>query len=107
MGNPIPGDARQAVYARDMGTCIRCGCSGSDIHHRMRRREGKHALSNLILLCAPDHREVHANPAWARERGLIVSVHAKSVQDVPVWTFAGPVILHDDGTASPAEREWL
>ena len=69
----IPTKVRKAVRFRDFDRCVSCSSgSASDIHHRMRRREGGHALSVIILLCRTCHEKAHANPTWARERGIIV-----------------------------------
>lgn len=97
MSNPIPAGARNSIYERDMFTCVRCGLAGSEIHHRKRRREGGHGLENMILLCSVCHRTAHQNPAWAREKGLIVSVHVDDVSTVPLHTFSGWVRLNPDG----------
>lgn len=101
MSNPIPTDARQAVYERERYACIRCGMTGAEIHHRKRRREGGHGLENMILLCSGCHRQAHANPAWARQQGLIVSVHANNVSEEPIRTYGGWFTLNADGTTTP------
>lgn len=77
----IPAAARRAVLARD-GACWICGDDEYDVHHRQRRREGGHAISNLVALCREHHAVAHAHPREARIWGLIV----------PTW---------DDPTTSP------
>lgn len=108
MSNEIPGSTRLKVYARDGRQCLRCGVPGTEIQHRMRRREGGHALWNLVLMCHNCHqRWAHANPAAAREQGWIISVHQHEPWNVPVKTFFGWVILTEDGqiTAVPGPGE--
>lgn len=97
MGNAIPTQVRKDVRARDNDQCVVCGGRGTDLHHRQRRRDGGHARTNIILLCRDDHAKVHANPEWARERGLIVSAYSDSARYVPVRTFAGWVLLDPFG----------
>lgn len=97
MPNAIPTKTRQQVIERDENRCFRCGMTGTEIQHRKRRREGGHALSNLIRICSSCHRWVHANPARATEDGYTVSSYADP-QDFPVTRWDGAkVLLHDDG----------
>lgn len=70
---------RRAVFERADGECearVDVGCSGAceQIHH-VGGRVGPdpHRLDNLLGVCAACHRLIHANPAWARERGLMRS----------------------------------
>ena len=70
--------ARRAVYVRSQGLCeARCcdGCTGQyeQAHHRRRRSQGGNDTpANLVAICGPCHDWTHANPARARELGLIV-----------------------------------
>lgn len=100
-GNAIPTKAREVVRQRDSGICQRCGMGAGHLHHRVRRREGGHGYEILVSLCPTCHGWVHANPKQATERGFIVSTHEKNPESVPVRTYAGPVLLNTDGTASP------
>ena len=96
----IPTAARKAVRERDLERCVRCSSADAhDIHHRMRRRDGGHALSNMVLLCRFDHEWVHANPAKAREHGFIVSAWG-DVLDSPIKSFRGWVVLDNEGGLS-------
>jgi hypothetical protein len=78
----IPDGARATVAARSGGRCElgleAAGCTGAatDVHHRQRRREGGHAVVNLLHLCRGCHTWVTEHPAAARELGAIVSVYA-------------------------------
>lgn len=95
---PIPTKVRVAVDERDNRQCARCGAAGREIHHRMRRREGGHALSNTILLCGACHRWAHANVMAARAVGLIIPTWSQQpATDIPVTTFYGTVTLDDEG----------
>lgn len=98
MSNEIPSAVRRKVNDRDEMRCVACGSIGSEIQHRMRRREGGHRLSNLIRVCSVDHRTIHANPAWALEFGLTVSaVFDQDPSLVPVLTYRGWTLFDDEG----------
>jgi hypothetical protein len=93
---------RHAVYERDGGQCVRCGCPGTEVSHRKRRREGGHKMSNCALACGPCHRGwAHQNPRAAMETGFMISVHGPDPQTVPLKTFYGWVLLTDDGQITP------
>lgn len=78
--------------------CQACGAIGSEIQHRMRRREGGHRKSNLIRVCSIDHRAIHANPARALERGYTVSaVMNADPSQIPVHSYRGWVLYDDAG----------
>lgn len=98
VSNEIPTATRRKVNDRDEMRCQVCGAIGSEIQHRVRRREGGHRLSNLIRVCSFDHRAIHANPGWALERGFTLS----AVIDVdpsqsPVHTYRGWALFDDEG----------
>lgn len=93
----IPTSTRKKVRRRDGDQCGRCGCPGTEIQHRMRRREGGHSPSNLALMCNTCHRWAHANPEEARQAGWVVPTYADPA-DVPMLTFSGWVLLSDDYT---------
>lgn len=98
MANEIPADVRRTVNARDDARCQICGAIGTEIQHRIRRREGGHRLSNLIRVCSTDHRALHANPAWALERGYTVSaVMDADPSKVAVHTYRGWALYDDEG----------
>lgn len=52
-----------------------CGGSATEAHHRKLRRSRDESYVNRLPVCAPCHRHIHANPAWARSWGLIVPQH--------------------------------
>lgn len=99
------------VDERDGHACVRCGrslqaTSGSR-HHRLRRRDGGHRASILVLLCGSGttgcHGWVHANPRAARALGYIIPAlrSALDPEVVPMWTFAhGWLQLNDRGTST-------
>lgn len=98
MSNEIPSDVRRAVNDRDEMRCQACGAIGSELQHRMRRREGGHRKSNLIRVCSNDHRTIHANPVWAMERGYTVSaVFDADPSQIPVHSYRGWVLYDDAG----------
>lgn len=97
-GNEIPTKVRVTVDERENRQCLRCGARGREIHHRMRRREGGHALSVCILLCSACHRWAHANPIAARAGGFIIPTWSQEpTTEIPVAAFYGVVILDDEG----------
>lgn len=76
----VPAATREALRWRSGGRCEAalpdvCTGDASDVHHRQRRRDGGHAIVNLLDLCRACHAHAHAHPAEARELGLIVSVY--------------------------------
>lgn len=99
-GTEIPTRARRAVSARSGDACERCGGRAAQIHHRQRRREGGHGLSNLVHLCYTCHRQVHAEPDRARAEGFIVTVATPRDQIAaqPLRTIWGNRLLNEDGT---------
>lgn len=99
LSNEIPTDVRRTVNHRDEMRCQICGAIGSEIQHRMRRREGGHRLSNLIRICRIDHALVHAQPAWAMEHGFTISAVMTGLnpEAVPLWSYRGWVTYDDEG----------
>jgi hypothetical protein len=69
----------------------------SEIHHRMRRREGLHGYENLVGLCSDDHRWVHANPKQATAEGFIIPISVDEIAAVPIKTFVGWLLFDADG----------
>jgi hypothetical protein len=53
------------------------------------------------LLCRTCHEKAHANPTWARKRGIIVPTW-REPQGVPLKSWRGWLLLKDDGGI-----EWL
>lgn len=99
MSNEIPTEVRRKVNIRDEARCQVCGAIGTEIQHRIRRREGGHRLSNLIRVCSTDHRAIHARPAWALERGYTLSaVMDVNPAEMAVHTYRGWVLYDDAGT---------
>jgi len=96
--NPIPTAVRTTVDERENRQCLRCGAAGREQHHRMRRREGGHAISNVILLCFRCHRWAHSRPVAARAEGFIIPTwEQRPTCEIPVAAFYGAVTLDDEG----------
>jgi len=93
----IPTKARDMVWERQNRQCARCGGRGYQIHHRQRRREGGHAVGNLIGLCSTDHNWAHANPDKAKAAGYIVEISVDNPCAIPIQTFMGLVLFDNDG----------
>jgi hypothetical protein len=80
----IPSSARVAVKNRCQSRCEVCGIGPLEaVHHRQRRREGGHAVWNLLGLDSVCHARIHAHPKWAHVNGWIVSVHDENPALVP------------------------
>lgn len=101
MGKPtqIPTNVRRDVNLRDQGRCRRCGLAGTEQHHRIRRRDGGHRRSNIVLLCSSCHRAVTLNPLTAKVTGYIVPPWMEDASTTtPLREFTGRwVILDDEG----------
>ncbi len=63
---------------QELENCERCGSTqGLQVHHRkLRKQGGTNDRANLIMLCMACHNYTHANPAWSRETGLLISAYA-------------------------------
>lgn len=102
---PIPPRVRAALRDRDP-RCLRCGTTAGgflEVHHRRRRGirgadVDPHSLDNCIRLCRSDHTWAHREPGLARESGLIVSSYEDDVENTPIQTYYGWVLLHPDGS---------
>lgn len=54
--------------------CSVCDVKATEVHHKAGRLGARLTdPGNLLSVCGPCHARIHANPAWARERGLMVS----------------------------------
>ncbi len=60
----IPKSVKEAVYERDGGRCILCGCNnGEPVAHVIRRSQGGRGIEqNIVTLCPSCH-----YPGWTRE----------------------------------------
>jgi len=103
------------VRERDSWRCARCAGWGplSTQHRRARgmggsRLEGINTPDNLITLCGTGttqcHGWVEAHPAWARAHGWSVSFYGQPPAQVPVWTWAGWVLLLAGGDLEPIDH---
>lgn len=78
---PRPGlrQARNFVRSRANGRCeVRiegvCLGRGDAAHHIVPRgRGGSDDPGNLLHVCSPCHRHIHAHPEWARQQGFLKS----------------------------------
>lgn len=75
-------DQRKRVWERADGRCEwaedgrRCPSPMTDCHHRAGRLgSDPHRLGNLVGLCAPHHRQAHADKPRAIELGISASRH--------------------------------
>lgn len=60
--NRLDLDLRRQIRARDGNLCRWCGGPGQQVHHVFYRSQGgADEPSNLILLCAEHHQQVHSN----------------------------------------------
>lgn len=105
----VPVSITRKVDARDEERCSWCGTSLSVLpgsrHHRLRRRDGGHSVSILILLCGSGttgcHGRAHSRVRWARANGLIIPavsrIAAADVPEIPVRTRRGWELHPDEG----------
>lgn len=98
----IRPEQRDGVNLRDNGTCRRCGLwtaniGGQQHHRQLRSRGGDDRYSNLILLCASCHNDVHALPADATRDGFMVHTLLDPAR-IPVNTWEGWRYFADDGS---------
>ena len=80
-------ETRNAAWSIANGYCRACGkalgAAGVVHHRKLRSQGGTDDLGNLAVLHTDCHLAVHANPAAARDAGLIVSAYADPL-DVPM-----------------------
>ena len=65
------------VFLAENPVCQVCrNARSTDKHHRS-KRDGARLVDfeNMMALCNPCHRHIHANPAWAYEQGFLVRVN--------------------------------
>lgn len=97
---------RLETLRRDGMRCVLCGAgSHLDPHHRkFKSRGGLDGFDNLLTLCRTDHDWVHAHPAAAEERGLVVPSWADpAARPVELPAF-GWVLLTAGGDVMPVAR---
>lgn len=52
----IPAKVKEAVYRRDKGRCVLCGCLGEPVAHVIRRSQGGMGVErNIVTLCPDCH----------------------------------------------------
>lgn len=105
MGNDVPLSTRLSVNKRSKGRCEVCFVSAAtDVHHRKRRREKDHSVTNCLHLCRACHRRTHERPAASRDRGWIVSSCVDDPATVPVLYRGVWVVLTDEAELLPTSR---
>lgn len=76
----IPAPVAAEIRQRSRGCCevallIGCGPEGhpaQHLHHiLMRSQGGTHTATNILHVCEPGHRDIHANPAVSYRLGLL------------------------------------
>ena len=75
----VYAERRVDVWEREGGLCECCRRRAMTCVHHIAGRGGPdpHRLTNLAGLCDDCHRRVHADPEWARSKGLMRSRHSK------------------------------
>lgn len=104
----IPQAARDAVAARSGGRCEiqapgPCTGQATDVHHRLRRRDGGHDVDNLLHACRHCHGKAHAHPELARAFGWIVSAWS-SPGTTPLMLRGDRWVLLSDGYTDTEEQ---
>lgn len=93
----IPHQSRDAMKARSMGRCERCGMRANDAHHRRSRSirdKHTHCTCNLVHLCRTCHTWAHKHPWEARQMGFIVSRYAEPLS-APFQRWDGALLQPD------------
>lgn len=105
----MPQDVVEKVLARSGGNCEAmipfsgCNLQGEHLHHRkISGRE--HTVENLLHLCEPCHRHVHANPAESYGLGFLVKMSYEP-DEVPVARRGRVVLLDSEGGYEIKEEE--
>jgi hypothetical protein len=101
---------KSLVDARDQYSCVVCGrritgdWPGASRHHRLPRSHkfpGLHLPSNLILVCGSGdtgcHGRIHANPAWAYERGFLLHSWQDPLKTPLRHCKYGELLIDDEG----------
>jgi hypothetical protein len=107
----IPAAVVRYIKSRDGEMCLKCGSRrATDSHHRMRRRDGEHSVSNLVRLCRVCHAFVHDNPREAKAFGWIIPSLRKPALDpfqVPVksWLWGWVLLPADGGPYIPLSED--
>ena len=104
------------LQVRDRGKCAWCGepfgadlQTEPDIHHRkLRSREGRNGLANLIRVCHAEHMGLHNDLAEiGAKRGFLVSRYADE-REVPLVLHSGfEVLLSDEYPDYEATGKWI
>lgn len=97
MSSAVPSAIREQVRERDQGRCIVCMAAGTELMHRVPRRDGGHRTSNLAYGCGSCHSRAHASPKWGYEIGIMASRYGVDLPLVPIWSWRGWVLLDDEG----------
>lgn len=69
--------AYDAATERAQGMCeahVAPDCNGRAEHRhhiKLRSRLGKTTMVNLLVICDPCHRHIHAHPEWAEQNALM------------------------------------
>jgi 5-methylcytosine-specific restriction endonuclease McrA len=76
--DPVWAAVRKVVWERARGRCERCETglyvTTWHAHHvKLRSRGGTDDPANLVALCPPCHRWVHANPTLAENEGWMLA----------------------------------
>jgi 5-methylcytosine-specific restriction protein A len=117
----VQQDARAIVRTRDGHRCLRCGASvlniPSSIHHRINKGAGGSALlerpSLLVRMCGLGsgtitsgcHDWIRFNVQAAKDTGWLLPKNNPDIDPTcePLLTFAGWVLLDDEGGSQPYE----
>lgn len=67
--------ARKEYFEKVQGRCEACGGQATDIHHKSKRGKNLSNKDTFMAICRLCHDKVHANPAWAKEKGYLIYEH--------------------------------
>ena len=102
----------ELVVVRAQGYCEACGKPEQPtmaLHHRkLKSRGGKDSASNLMRVHHSCHNmstdSIHANPAWAEDKGFMVPSWRESHEHPMHTPEGGIVLLQNDGTIITLEK---
>lgn len=91
----IPNDVKKAVYRRDNGRCVLCGCLGEPVAHVIRRSHGGMGVEqNIVTLCPKCHYAFDEGLFMSRLR--MIGLHTR--EEVKNYIFAYMKRLYPDWT---------
>lgn len=106
---PEERNARKVVRARSGGACELCAAPATQMHHR--KKSGREwTPENLLHVCGAGnysgcHALIELNPTASKAKGWwLLPNQDPATEPVSIYG-GGRVLLHNDGTTTPAKEE--